>query len=67
VILHEVLEAERTCPCGAPMVKMGQQVSEQTGIVPMQICLLQPVRYTYGYPVSECAPVTAAAVAQKQR
>jgi len=64
VVIHDVPEAERTCPCGTPMVKMGQQVSEQLDIVPMQIRVLQHVRYTYGCPVSECAPVTAALPAQ---
>jgi len=64
VIIHDVPEAERTCPCGTPMVKMGQQVSEQLDIVPMQIRVLQHVRYTYGCPVSECPPVTAALPAQ---
>lgn len=28
-IVHDVPEAERTCPCGTPMVVIGQQVSEQ--------------------------------------
>ena len=59
VILHDVPEADRFCPCGTPMVLMGQQISEQLDIVPMQIRVLQHVRNTYGCPVSEHAPVTA--------
>ncbi len=59
VILHDVPEADRLCPCGTPMVLMGQQISEQLDIVPMQIRVLQHVRNTYGCPVSEHAPVTA--------
>ncbi|KAG0279405.1 hypothetical protein BGZ97_009578, partial [Linnemannia gamsii] len=35
-IVHEVPEAERTCACGTPMVIIGQDVSEQLDIVPMQ-------------------------------
>jgi len=59
VILHDVPEVDRFCPCGTPMVLMGQQISEQLDIVPMQIRVLQHVRNTYGCPVSEHAPVTA--------
>src|SRR4051794_23704226 len=28
-IVHEAPESERTCPCGAPMVEIGQDISEQ--------------------------------------
>jgi transposase len=59
-IVHDVPEAERTCPCGTPMVVIGQQVSEQLDIVPMQIRVLRHVRNTYGCTGSIHAPVTAA-------
>ena len=59
-IVHDVPEAERTCPCGTPMVVIGQQVSEQLDIVPMQIRVLRHVRNTYGCPDRVHAPVTAA-------
>ena len=59
-IVHDVPEAERTCPCGTPMVVIGQQISEQLDIVPMQIRVLRHVRNTYGCPGSIHAPVTAA-------
>lgn len=59
-IIHDVPEAERTCPCGTNMVVIGQQVSEQLDIVPMQIRVLRHVRNTYGCPDSVHAPVTAA-------
>ncbi len=58
-IVHDVPEAERTCSCGTPMVVIGQQVSEQLDIVPMQIRVLRHIRNTYGCPASEHAPVTA--------
>jgi transposase len=64
VILHDVPEADRFCACGTPMILMGQQISEQLDIVPMQIRVLQHVRNTYGCPVSEHAPVTAPAPVQ---
>lgn len=59
-IVHDVPEAERTCPCGTAMVVIGQQISEQLDIVPMQIRVLRHVRNTYGCPGSIHAPVTAA-------
>lgn len=59
-IVHDVPEAERTCPCGTPMVVIGQQVSEQLDIVPMQIRVLRHIRNSYGCPDSIHAPVTAA-------
>ena len=63
-IVHEVPESERTCPCGTPMVVIGQQISEQFDIVPMQIRVLRHVRNTYGCPGGEHAPVTATLPAQ---
>lgn len=39
-VIHEVPEALRTCPCGTPMVEIGQDVSEQLDIVPMQVRVL---------------------------
>ena len=59
-IVHEVPEAERTCDCGTPMVVIGQEVSEQLDIVPMQVRVLRHIRNTYGCPDSIHAPVTAA-------
>ena len=63
-IVHDVPEAERTCSCGTPMGVIGQQVSEQLDIVPMQIRVLRHIRHTYGCPGSVHAPVTAALPAQ---
>ena len=58
-IIHDVPEADRTCGCGTPMVLIGQQISEQLDIVPMQIRVLRHIRNTYGCPTSEHAPITA--------
>ena len=58
-IIHDVPEAERTCPCGTPMVLIGQDISEQLDIVPMQVRVLQHVRNRYGCASSVHAPVTA--------
>lgn len=63
-VIHDVPEAERTCACGTPMVEIGEDVSEQLDIVPMQIRVLRHRRKRYGCPVGEHAPVTAPVPAQ---
>ena len=59
-IVHDVPAAERTCPCGTPMVEIGEDVSEQLDLVPMQVRVLRHIRKRYGCPGSAHAPVTAA-------
>ena len=63
-IVHEVPEDERLCPCGTPMVEIGEDVSEQLDIVPMQVRVLRHIRKRYGCPGSAHAPVVAALPAQ---
>jgi transposase len=63
-VVHDVPEAERTCPCGTPMVEIGEDVSEQLDIVPMQVRVLRHIRKRYGCPGSAHAPVVAALPAQ---
>ena len=63
-IVHEVPEAERTCACGTPMVQIGEDVSEQLDIIPMQVRVLRHVRKRYACPGGETAPVTAPVPAQ---
>jgi transposase len=58
-VLHDVPEADRTCPCGTPMVLIGQDISEQLDIVPMQVRVIRNIRNRYGCPGSKHAPVTA--------
>lgn len=59
-IIHDVPEAQRTCPCGAPMIEIGEDSSEQLDIIPMQIRVLRHIRKRYGCPGSIHAPVVAA-------
>jgi transposase len=59
-VIHDVREDQRRCPCGMPMVEIGQDVSEQLDIVPMQVRVLRHIRKRYGCPGSVHAPVTAA-------
>ena len=58
-VLHDVPEADRTCPCGTPMVLIGQDISEQLDIVPMQVRVIRNIRNRYGCPGRQHAPVTA--------
>jgi len=59
-VVHDVPEEQRTCPCGTPMVEIGEDVSEQYDIVPMQIRILRHIRKRYGCPSSARTPITAA-------
>jgi transposase len=59
-VIHDVPQDQRFCPCGTPMVEIGEDVSEQLDIVPMQIRVLRHIRKRYGCPGSVHAPVTAA-------
>ena len=63
-VIHDVPAAERTCPCGTPMVEIGEDVSEQLDLVPMQVRVLRHIRKRYGCPGSVHAPVTAPLPAQ---
>jgi transposase len=59
-IVHDVPEQKRTCPCGTPMIIIGEEISEQLDIIPMQVQVLRHIRKRYGCPGSLHAPVTAA-------
>ncbi len=63
-VVHDVPEAERTCACGTTMVEIGQDVSEQVDIVPMQVRVLRHIRKRYGCPKGDQTPVTAKVPAQ---
>ena len=63
-VIHDVPETERSCACGTPMIEIGQEVSEQLDIVPMQIRVLRHIRKRYGCPAGEHAPLSAPAPAQ---
>jgi hypothetical protein len=52
-IVHDVPESERVCPCGTPMVVIGQEVSEQLDVIPMRIQVLRHIRLRYGCPKGE--------------
>jgi transposase len=59
-IVHELAEGERMCACGTPLVVIGEEISEQLDIIPMQVRVLRHIRRRYACPGGESAPVTAA-------
>ena len=58
-VLHELPEDQRLCACGTPMVVIGQEVSEQLDIVPMQVRVLRHIRIRYGCPDKAQLPALA--------
>jgi len=58
-VVHDVPQAERTCPCGTAMVEIGQDISEQLDILPMQVRVLRHIRKRYGCPDGTLSPITA--------
>ncbi|CVE37447.1 Transposase and inactivated derivatives [Serratia marcescens] len=60
----DVPEEQRVCDCGTPMVRIGEDVSEQLDIVPMQIRVIRTVRPRYACVKGDQAPVQMPAPAQ---
>src|SRR5574338_418310 len=63
-VIHALPEAERMCACGTPMVEIGEEVSEQLDIVPMQVRVLRHIRKRYACPKEDAAPASAPVPAQ---
>jgi len=63
-VIHELPEHELTCACGCRKHAIGEEVSEQLEIIPMQIRVIKHVRKVYGCRDCESAPVTADKPAQ---
>jgi transposase len=63
-VIHELPEHELTCVCGCRKHAIGEEISEQLEIVPMQIRVIKHVRKVYSCRDCETAPVTADKPAQ---
>lgn len=63
-VIHELPEHELNCACGCRKQAIGEEVSEQLEIVPMQIRVIKHIRKVYGCKGCECAPVSADKPAQ---
>ena len=59
-IEHDLEDAEKTCPCGCQLTRIGEQISEQLDIIPAQIRVIQHVRPTYACKACEETMKTAA-------
>ncbi len=46
-IEHDLPEAEKTCPCGCTLTRIGEETSEQLDVIPAQVRVLQHVRPKY--------------------
>jgi transposase len=57
-------ESERLCACGTPMVEIGEDISEQLDIIPMQVRVLRTIRKRYACPDETTTPLTAPAPAR---
>jgi|GEM_PF-1585070 len=66
-VTHELPEHELTCVCGCRKHTIGEEISEQLEIVPMQILVIRYIRKVYGCRGCETAPVTADKPAQLDR
>lgn len=53
VVEHDLPEAEKRCPCGAPLQRIGEDTSEQLDIIPAQIRVIRHVRPRYACPCCE--------------
>jgi transposase len=47
VIMHDILEDEKVCGCGARLARIGEEVSEQLKYIPATLCVIQHVRPKY--------------------
>ena len=64
-VFHELPEADRQCPCGCQLEAFDEVISEQLGIIPADLYVIQHCRKKYR--CSQCveqAPITAPLPAQ---
>ncbi len=56
---HELDEAMRTCSCGQQLQRIGQEVSEQLGVVPQQHFVIRNIRGKYACSCKSCIKTAA--------
>ncbi len=47
VIVHDIQESEKICNCGEPLVRIGEETSEQLKYIPAKLSVIQHVRPKY--------------------
>ena len=52
-IIHDLPESEKACPCGAELVRIGEEVSEKLDIVPAKIQVIRHIRPKYACRICE--------------
>jgi transposase len=52
-VLHDLPEEEKICSCGEPLVRIGEETSEQVEIIPQQIKVIRHIRPKYACKVCE--------------
>jgi transposase len=46
-VVHDIPESEKICSCGAPLVRIGEETSEQLDIIPVQLKVIHNIRPKY--------------------
>jgi transposase len=46
-VVHDIPEAEKICACGAHLVRIGEEITEQLKYIPAQLSVIQHVRPKY--------------------
>ena len=52
-VIHDMLEAEKQCACGAEKSRIGEETSEQLDYIPAKIQVIKHIRYKYACKVCE--------------
>ena len=47
IVMHDLLEADKICDCGAHLVRIGEEISEQLKYIPAKVSVIQHVRPKY--------------------
>lgn len=53
VEIHDIDDADKICPCGCELKRIGEEVSEQLDIIPAKIQVIRHVRPKYACPACE--------------
>lgn len=46
-VVHDIPEEEKTCACGASLVRMGEETAEKLEIIPQQLKVIRHIRLKY--------------------
>ena len=46
-VVHDLPEKDKTCPCGSPLICIGEEVSEKVDFIPAKIQVVRHVRPKY--------------------